>query len=142
MFERLAATGNEVGIKFNFDGKVGNTRDSHRMIQLGKAHSPATQTLVVEALFRSYFEETGDITSHAMLIAAAVKAGIDETEARAWLDEGKGGEAVDREVEEARRGGVTGVPNFTIQGKYEVGGAQESEVFLKLFGKIKASERS
>lgn len=140
MFERLSQTGREVGIGFKYGGKTGNTRDSHRLIQLGKSKSPALQTRVVEELFAAYFENEEDITSHDVLLAAAVRAGLDESETREWLESGKGGPAVDQEVEQARRNQISGVPNFTVQGKYEVGGAQQAAVFLRLFEKIKAQE--
>lgn len=141
IFERLAQTGKEAGINFKFGGKTGNTRDSHRLIQLGKTKSPEMQTKVVEQLFAAYFENEGDITSHDVLLNAATKAGLDEKEAKDWLQTDKGGKAVDEEVEQARMNQITGVPNFTIQGKYEVGGAQDSGVFLRLFEKIKATEQ-
>jgi len=142
IFERLSQTGKDVGINFKFGGKTGNTRDSHRLIQLGKSKSPAVQTRVVEELFSAYFENEGDITSHDTLLNAAKKAGLDEKEAKEWLKSDKGGKEVDVEVEEARMNQITGVPNFTIQGKYEVGGAQDPGVFLRLFEKIKATEES
>lgn len=140
IFERLAQTGKDVGIKFKFGGKTGNTRDSHRLIQLGKSKSPAVQTRVVEELFSAYFEQEGDITSHDVLRQAAVKAGLDAKEVDDWLKSDKGGKAVDEEVEAAQMNQVSGVPNFTLQGKYEVGGAQDPGVFLRLFEKIKATE--
>lgn len=142
IFERLAEVGKDCGISFKFGGKTGNTRDSHRLIQLGKSKSPAVQTRVVEELFAAYFEQEGDITSHEVLKNAAVRAGLDEAEVKDWLESDKGGKAVDEEVEAAQRNQVSGVPNFTIQDKYEVGGAQDPNVFLRLFEKIKAAEAS
>ncbi|QSZ37154.1 hypothetical protein DSL72_009248 [Monilinia vaccinii-corymbosi] len=141
-FDRLSQVGKDVGIDFKFGGKTGATRDSHRIIQLGKTKSPAVQTKVVESLFKSYFEEDGDITSHEMLRNSAVRAGLDEKEVNAWLASDKGGVEVDKEVEAARRNSISGVPNFTIQGKYEIGGAQDSAVFLRIFEKIKEAEKS
>jgi len=44
------------GQNFKFGGKTGNTRDSHRLIQLAKTKSPQLQTRVVEELFAAYFE--------------------------------------------------------------------------------------
>ncbi|KAI9049079.1 hypothetical protein LZ554_006927 [Drepanopeziza brunnea f. sp. 'monogermtubi'] len=140
MFERLSQIGREVGINFKHGGKTGNTRDSHRLIQLGKSKSPAVQTRVVEELFAAYFENEGDITSHDVLLGAAVKAGLDESEAEDWLRSDRGGPEVDREVEQARLKQISGVPNFTVQGKYEIGGVQDPAVFLTLFEKIKAQE--
>lgn len=140
IFERLAEVGRDTGINFKFGGKTGNTRDSHRLIQLGKSKSPAMQTRVVEELFAAYFENEGDITSHETLRNAGVKAGLDEKEVKEWLASDKGGKAVDEEVEHAKLNQISGVPNFTIQGKYEIGGAQDPGVFLRLFEKIKATE--
>ena len=89
--ERLRQIGKELNIDFKFGGKTGNTRTSHRLVQLGKTKSPAVQTRVVEELFASYFENEGDITSHEMLKTAAVKAGLDEKEVVQWLKSDLGG---------------------------------------------------
>jgi len=140
IFERFAQVGKECGIDFKFGGKTGNTRDSHRLIQLGRIKSPAIQTRIVEELFATYFELDGDITSLEDLKNAGVKAGLDEKEVKEWLASDAGGKEVDKEVEEAQRSQITGVPNFTLQGKYEIGGAQDPEVFVRLFEKIKAME--
>jgi len=140
IFERLSQVGKDLGINFKFGGKTGNTRDSHRLIQLGKSKSPAIQTRVVEELFAAYFENEGDITSHEVLQKAGVKAGLDGKEVKEWLGSDNGGKAVDEEVEAAQSHQISGVPNFTIQGKYEIGGAQDPGVFLRLFEKIKATE--
>lgn len=58
-----------------------------------------------------------------------------------WLNSDKGGPEVDKEVEVAKKNAVSGVPNFTVQGKYEVGGAQDPSVFIELFEKIKKADR-
>jgi len=140
IFQRLAAVGAENGINFKFGGKTGNTRTSHRLIQLGKTKSPAVQTRVVEELFAAYFENEQDITDLGVLKTAGAKAGLDEKEVEEWLKSDKGGPEVDREVEQAQMQQISGVPNFTINGRYEIGGAQDSSVFLNLFEKIKAGD--
>jgi predicted DsbA family dithiol-disulfide isomerase len=142
MFERLSQIGRDAGINFKYGGKTGNTRNSHRLVQLGKTKSPATQTKVVEALFSAYFENEQDITSIDVLTAAGIKAGLPEKEVIEWLNSDKGGKEVDAEVLAAQRQQITGVPNFTINGKYEIGGAQDAAVFLGLFERIRASEQS
>ncbi|KAL9118973.1 MAG: hypothetical protein Q9187_004476 [Circinaria calcarea] len=142
ILERLTAAGKDVGINFKFGGKTGNTRDSHRLIQLGKTKGPDVQTRVVEELFRSYFENEEDITSRAVLQAAGVRAGLAEEEVRAWLESDKGGREVDREVREAQMKHISGVPHFTLQGKYDIGGAQDADAFVKAFERIKELEGS
>lgn len=136
----LARLGTEVGIAFAFGGKTGRTRDSHRIVQLGKTKGLEVQDRVVDEFFKAYFENEQDITSHEVLLSAAVKAGLEEGEVKEWLQSDRGGEEVDREVEEARRNWVSGVPNFTINGRYEIQGAEEPGAFLKVFEEIKKGE--
>lgn len=134
----LARLGREVGIEFAFGGKTGNTRDAHRLIQLGKTKGEAVQTRLVEELFRAYFEINEDITDPDVLIASAVKAGLDEDETRKWMDEDQGGGEVDREVADVQRK-LMGVPSFTVNGKYELQGAEEPSAFLHVFEEIKTA---
>ena len=109
----LQRVGASLGINFAFGGKTGNTRDSHRLIQLAKTKGEGMQTKVVEELFNAYFEENEDITDQGVLIARGVKAGLDESEAREWMESGKGGGEVDKEVKQANQKYISGVPNFT-----------------------------
>ena len=139
-FQMLSQIGQKEGIAFKFGGRTGNTRDSHRLVQLGKTKSAAQQTRVIEELFASYFEKEEDITSWEVLLGAAERAGLERGEASEWLESGKGGEEVDREVEEAYKKGISGVPNFEINGRFEVGGAQEPQAFVTLFERIKREE--
>lgn len=118
----LARLGKQVGIDFAFGGKTGNTRDSHRLIQLAKTKGEDMQTKVVEQLFNAYFEVNEDITSKEVLTARGVKAGLPEAEVREWMSSDKGGPEVDKEVGHAQDKFISGVPSFTVNGKYEVQG--------------------
>jgi predicted DsbA family dithiol-disulfide isomerase len=133
----LSKLGADVGINFAYGGKTGNTRDSHRLIQLGKTKGPEMQTKVVEELFNSYFEENEDITTREVLVKRGVRAGLEKQEVKEWLESGKGGAEVDKEVQDAKRKFISGVPNFTINGKYELQGAEEPAAFLQVFKEIK-----
>ncbi|KAK0364950.1 hypothetical protein LTR59_017419 [Friedmanniomyces endolithicus] len=133
----LARLGREVGIEFAFGGRTGITRDSHRLIELGRRKGKEVQTRVVRELFAAYFEANEDITVVDVLVKTGVRAGLEEGEVREWMEGGEGGEEVDREVEEARKLCIGGVPNFRINGKWEVQGAEEPAAFLRVFGEIK-----
>ncbi|KAI8963470.1 DSBA oxidoreductase [Daldinia sp. FL1419] len=135
--KRLQLIGSQEEINFSFKSKIGNTRDSHRLIQLGKTKGNDVENRVVLELFKTYFEGEGDITSHDTLIEAAEKAGLDKAEVKDWLDTGKGGEEVDAEVQEAYAKNIHGVPHITIQGKYEIGGAEDPQTILEAFVKAK-----
>jgi predicted DsbA family dithiol-disulfide isomerase len=134
--------GSPEGINFTSKGLVGNTRDAHRLVQLAKSKSLSTQDRVIEEIFKSYLEHGGDITSHDMLVAAAEKGGLDAAEAKAWLQSDSGGSEVDKEVGEAYRAGVSGVPNFTINGKFKIDGAQEVQTFVQQLAAAKKNEIS
>ena len=143
MQSRLDEVGKSIGINFKFGGKTGHTKDSHRLIHLANETKGAeVQNRVVDEIEKSYFELEGDITSHDMLIESAVKAGLDETEVRGWLNSDAAEREVDQQVEAARKSGVTGVPNFVLQGRYEIGGAQDPEAFVKVFESIKDLEKN
>lgn len=139
MTERMRMMGQSEGICFSFQGKIGNTRDAHRLSQLAKTKGPDVQSKLMAALMHSYFEEKGDVTSHDTLLDAAEKAGLDRAEAKTWLDEGKGGDEVDKAVEWAYAKGIQGVPHFIINDRYEIGGAQDVEAFLGEFVRAKSA---
>jgi predicted DsbA family dithiol-disulfide isomerase len=138
--EILTRLGEAEGIHFTWNGKVGNTRDAHRLVQLAKNTSNDTENKLVAELFKTQFEEGADLTSEAVLLEAADRAGLDKTDAQTWLRKGSGGKEVDAEVEEAYLEGISGVPHFLINGRYGVGGAQDVQVFLEIFSKIKQGE--
>ncbi|KAK4038310.1 DSBA-like thioredoxin domain-containing protein [Parachaetomium inaequale] len=135
----LKALGAAEGINFSLKGKIGNTRDAHRLVQLAKTKSNEAENRLVSTLFKSHFEDDADITSQDALVEIAEKAGLDKTEVTDWLSQGEGGQEVDREVEEAYSKGIHGVPNFTINGRYQVEGAQDVQKFLEVFARAKKS---
>lgn len=63
---------------------------------------------MVEALFKAYFEDGSDITSHEVLKNAAVDAGLPEQQVTDVLQSDDGGAVVDKEAGEARANGVNG----------------------------------
>lgn len=138
----LARLGKQVGIDFAFGGRTGNTRDSHRLVQLGKTKGSEQQTKVIESLFNAYFEENEDITDQEVLIKRGVRAGLQEEEVREWMTSGKGGAEVDEEVAAAQHKFIGGVPNYTINGQYELQGAEEPAAFLQVFAEIKDGRNS
>ncbi|KAM4064546.1 DSBA-like thioredoxin domain-containing protein [Hirsutella rhossiliensis] len=127
---RMAQLGAQEGLDYTFAGRIGASRDSHRMVQLGVTKGLDVADRLMGAIMGMFFEEGADITSWDDLETAAARVGIDRDEARRWLEDGEGGEQVDREVAEAYRMGLNGVPKFIINGAYEVDGAEDVSGFL------------
>ena len=155
IFLRLSSVGEGEGIKFSFGGNTGKTRDSHRLLWFAgqleekKSSSSASssavgglQTRVAEKLFRAYFEDEKNITDPRVLLEAGVEAGLDREAVKKFLDSEEGGAEVDSEAKVASRRLVTGVPYFSIQGKYSVEGADEPETFLEVFEQVKEDEKA
>lgn len=142
MQHHLARIGQQNGIEFAFGGKTGSSRDSHRLISWAmEKGGEQLQTRVVEELFNAYFEKEEDIVDRDVLVARGVKAGVgSEDEIRAFLESERLGKEVDEEAASAKSGFITGVPNFTIQRRYEVQGAEEPSAFLNIFQRIRAAE--
>ena len=133
IYKAIRDAGNGENIAFAFDliSRVPNTIGSHRLISWSLPSGQ--QDSVVEILFRSYFLSGRDIGDIDVLVEVAATAGLDETEARAYLSGEEGVEQAQAESSEAHRLGISGVPCFIFDGKYAVSGAQEPEVFSQVF---------
>ena len=140
MTQRLTQIARSVGINLKFGGRIGGTRDAHRLIHLSQTKSLDVQDALVEKLFEAYHELEKDISSPDVLRAIAIDAGLDGPEVEEWLNSGLGGDIVDAEAMENRKMGTSGVPIFVIQGVHRVSGAQDTQEFLEIFIKVKEDE--
>jgi len=92
------------------------------------------------AIFRAYFVHDRNIGSTDVLCDVASGAGIDATDLRNALNEGRYHDRVNAQYEESRAMGVTGVPTF-VSGRYAIVGAHPYENFLKLMEAVEATPR-
>ena len=141
--DTLTRLGSAEGVQFKFGGRIGNTRDSHRLIAMAGKKGPEVQGIVAEELFRGYYEEEQDITSHEFLIRAAKAAGLDGDEIRGGLEGNECGREVDEEVEAVKLNGTRGVPQFSITSgdmQREISGAQDTSEWMETFTAAKEAE--
>jgi predicted DsbA family dithiol-disulfide isomerase len=120
------------GINFRFDliERMADSFDAHRLGKFAARHGK--QNALMDILYRRYFEQGDDIGQAAILIAAAVEAGLDGAATASFLASGDERDTVLSEDRNARRLGLNGVPCFIIGGRYALSGAQEPEFFLPL----------
>ncbi|MEM9107172.1 MAG: DsbA family oxidoreductase, partial [Pseudomonadota bacterium] len=130
IYSAILDAGREDDIAFNFDGiKVSpNTLDAHRIIRWAASEAPGVQDRLVDLLFKAYFIEGKNIGDNVVLLDAAEKAGMDRSITESLLVGTADSQEVEKEIEVARRMGVTGVPCFILDNKYAVMGAQASDV--------------
>jgi predicted DsbA family dithiol-disulfide isomerase len=86
MDAEVAATGEGLGIEFNYDKVLmtPNTLAGHRL--LWWAEQKNHQDHLAEALFRAYFTEGRDVGRHDVLAQIAAEVGLPQTEALVFLD--------------------------------------------------------
>ncbi|KAG9793240.1 hypothetical protein ABEF93_002927 [Exophiala dermatitidis] len=139
MLSKVAA---EEGLKFKFGGMTGPSRNGHRLVYWAQNRGgEEAQNKVMLGLWRRYFEQEVDITTLDTLIDVGLEAGLGtRDEIKEYLESGKDGEQVDHLAEEARMKGISGVPHYDINERWEVSGAQEPAAFLKLFQRWKELE--
>jgi predicted DsbA family dithiol-disulfide isomerase len=119
---RMAQMGDQEGFGFTFSGRIGNTRDSHRLSHLGRElGGHELEDKVQVAMMKMFFEEGGDITSYDDLVAAAETVGIER----------------DQEVEEMERLGMKGVPKILVDGKFVIEGADDVTAMFEQLYKAK-----
>jgi len=132
MLPHMKNVGLEEGISFSYGGKIGNTTDSHRLVEFAKQQGK--QDEIINKLFAFYFEQERDISDRATLIEAGESIGLNGVkemlESDAFKDE------VAHLVEQAYRQNVHGVPYFRINNRVGVSGAQEPEWFAMQFKRM------
>jgi predicted DsbA family dithiol-disulfide isomerase len=133
IYKRVEDAGRAAGIEFKFD-KIEispNTLDAHRLIRWAGGQGSDTQNRVVRRLFELYFLEGANIGDHDVLAYVAGGAGMDGALVRKLLESDKDIEAVQLEIANAQRMGISGVPCFIIDNRYAVMGAQPAESIAK-----------
>jgi predicted DsbA family dithiol-disulfide isomerase len=132
----LLRLGEASGIDFRFDliQRVPNTRRSHLLIAL--AARSGLQGSVKDRILRAYFEEGCDIGDPEELVRLGVEAGLPEGAVRNALILRIGQDGVVAAERHAQVLGITGVPTFIFDGTYTISGAQEVQIFARVFDQV------
>ncbi|WP_417668531.1 DsbA family oxidoreductase [Roseibium sp.] len=126
-YESIRQAGSAEGIDFAFD-KIElspNTLDSHRLILWSRADD--LQDEVVERLFQAYFIDGEDLTKPETLVKIADDAGMESDLVEQLLETDSDLDKTQKQIDQAREMGVTGVPCFIIDGRFAVAGAEKAE---------------
>lgn len=139
MREMVRTRGAEVGFTINLtaDSRLYNTFDAHRLLHW--AGIVGRQRELKHALFRANFTDNADVSDQAVLVAAAVAAGLDAAAAREVLASGRyGGEvrAIER-LWQAR--GIHSVPGIIIDEQWGISGGHPPEAFEQALREVAAA---
>lgn len=127
---QVAAAGAASGLEFRHDLmlRTPNTTNAHRLARF--AAEAGRQREVVEAIFRAYFNEGGDIGDIAVLAEIAGAAGMDRDATLARLRSDEGAAEVRGQAASASRAGIHGVPSFVLNRHLLFSGAQPPDVIV------------
>jgi len=134
-YEQLRGRGKEVGVVFNTHTILSNSRlalmASEYARDMGKYDS------FHENMFHAYFTEGLDIGKPDVIVAVAKKSGLDEKEIITFAHDGRYAPRLNEARKEGELLGLTGIPLFIINNKYQITGAQPIETFRNLLDRIK-----
>ncbi|MEO8333065.1 MAG: DsbA family oxidoreductase [Gallionella sp.] len=138
--EALRVRGESVGFAFSIDkrSRIYNTFDAHRLLHW--AELEGRQLALKHALFKAYFTDGEDPSSHETLAGLAEQVGLDGIRAREILLS----DAYAKEVRERERyyieQGIHAVPSVIINERHLIQGGQPAEVFTQALRKIAVEE--
>lgn len=132
--DKLTEVGKAAGINFHFDrvSRIPNTLDAHRIMRLAEAQGVNTSDLAEEFL-KGFFESGLDIGNRDVLRHLAGRHGLEAADVDSTLDSEVSRRTVLSQEAQVRQGGVTGVPNFLVNRRLFVVGAQSTEALLTIF---------
>lgn len=136
--EVIRVRGEQVGFTFHMDKRTRsyNTFDAHRLLHW--AETQGRQRALKHALFKAYFTDGEDPSSHAVLIRVAGQAGLDAEQAKAILSS----DAYSAQVREREQfyvdQGIHSVPAVIVNDRHLIQGGQPPEVFEQALLQIAA----
>ena len=131
----MRAQGKEVGVIFGNPTVLSNSRlalmASEYARDLGRYDS------FHENIFHAYFTEGLDIGKLDVIADVVGKSGLDEKVTINAVNDGRYASRLNETRKEGQLIGLTGIPLFMIENKYQITGAQPMETFRDILDKIK-----
>jgi predicted DsbA family dithiol-disulfide isomerase len=140
VYSNIDKTAHESGLLMNFAGikRTPNTIDAHRLIHW--AGIEGKQNIIVDRLFKSYFQEGRDISEKSVLTRIANAAGMDQEVIRRLLESDADIDDIKARDTDARKKGIQGVPAFVVANEYVVQGAQTTDVWNNIIKEIQEAK--
>jgi predicted DsbA family dithiol-disulfide isomerase len=133
---RLTEMGRGAGLTFHFDKveRLPNTLKAHAMIS---AVPLDKQRPLLHAMQKAYFEDGLDVGSTQVLADLGVSVGLSPDEAYRVASEADPA-AAQEDVRDMIELGITGVPTFIVNRRYQIVGAQQPETILQALQRVSA----
>jgi predicted DsbA family dithiol-disulfide isomerase len=141
--ENLEQAGRDENINFRFDlmTRVPNTLNAHCLMKFAEDEGVSTSALA-ERLLKAFFEDGLDIADRDILAVLGEKEGLSVPDIYKTLDDEVSQQIVLSEEAQVRKNGVTGVPDFLINKRLFVVGAQSTDNLVSVFDRVMFGEDS
>ncbi|CDG81524.1 DsbA family oxidoreductase [Janthinobacterium agaricidamnosum] len=137
--EMIRARGAALGFTFDMKqrSRIYNTFDAHRLLHW--AALQGRQGALKNALFKAYFTDGGNPSSHDLLLKVAGEVGLDQDEARKILESDAFAGQVRAQETFYQQQGINSVPAVIINDRHLISGGQPPEVFERALRQIIAA---
>ena len=132
-YDQLRARGKEVGVVFGNHTLLSNSRLALMASEF--ARDQGQYDSFHENMFHAYFTEGLDIGNLDVIADVAKKSGLDEKETLSAVRDGRYASRLNEARKEGQLIGLTGIPLFIIENKYQIIGAQPIEIFRRFLDK-------
>jgi predicted DsbA family dithiol-disulfide isomerase len=132
--DELTAAGKGEGIDFRFDliTQVPNTLNAHRLMQLAEQEG-VDASMLAEQLLSGFFGQGLDISDPDVLAVLGSHVGLGNMAVLNALEDETGKSIVLAQEAQVRQSGVTGVPDFLVNKRLFVVGAQPTDSLVSVF---------
>jgi len=134
-YEQLRQRGKAINIVFNTHTILSNSRLALMASEF--ARDQDRYDVFHENMFHAYFTEGLDIGKPDVIADVAKKSGLDEKGIIIAVHDGRYASRLNEARKEGELLGLTGIPLFIINNKYQITGAQPMETFRNLLDRIK-----
>jgi len=139
----LTAAGEAEGVSFRFDkmSQVPNTLNAHRLMKLAGDEGADTSGLA-ENILQGFFEKGLNIADRDVLIEIGAASGLTAPAINKTLEDDMSSRIIASQEAQVRQSGITGVPDFLINKRLFVVGAQSTENLVTVFDRVMFGEDS
>ena len=132
----LTKMGTELGFTFDYydEMKTYNTFKAHQLLHFANLQGKHTEMKL--RLFNAFFGERKNVSDIDVLVAEAESIGLDATECRSILEDGRFAEEVQRQSQTWVQRGVQGVPTFVFNESQGISGAHPPEALADILLKL------
>ena len=138
----IAQRGADVGFSFNpaGRGRIYNTFDAHRLLHWAGLETGVKQAALKKALLVSCHSQSQNVESHAVLLDAAARAGLDRARAQVILESDEYAAEVRERENFYTRHGINSVPAVIINDRHLISGGQPVAMFEQALRQIAAEQ--